>query len=275
MATQLAQTFEAPAGDEQQQDVAAEPVARDYEAEARQHGWTPKEEFKGDPTRWADAESFVKRADEVMPLLKKKTDAQDRRIKELERAIKDAATHYGKLEERTYARAVEDLKKRQEAAVEIGDVEAHRAISKEIDDLRSDIPNAPSPDLALEAKEAEIDWRERNSWYDKPGLARDYADLMVQKHMAKTKEMAPADFFEFIGEEVLKRYPDAGAAKPARTAINPVEGAGNRRPSGQKGWGDMSPEEARLGRAMASRLIKSNFIKDEAEYLRTYDWNKK
>ena len=39
---------------------------RDIEAEARKHGWRPKEEFKGDPARWTDAETFVKRADEVM-----------------------------------------------------------------------------------------------------------------------------------------------------------------------------------------------------------------
>lgn len=39
-------------------------------AEARQLGWVPQEEFRGDQSRWVDADSFVKRGHEVMPILK-------------------------------------------------------------------------------------------------------------------------------------------------------------------------------------------------------------
>jgi hypothetical protein len=51
--------------------------ARDFDAEAREHGWRPKDEFPGDAAKWVDAETFMKRADEVMPLLK----AQNARLK--------------------------------------------------------------------------------------------------------------------------------------------------------------------------------------------------
>lgn len=278
MATQLAEAFQPEAADGAQ-DGAGAPVERDYEAEAKQHGWTPKEEFKGDPSRWSDAETFIKRADEVMPLLKKKTEAQDRRIKELERTIKDATAHYSKLEERTYARAITDLKARQVAAVEVGDVAAHDAVTKEIDALTAEAkaPKAAN-DIALEAKEAEIDWREKNPWYDKNALARDYAGLIAEKNKAKAQDMAPADFFDFITEEVLKRYPDVAKAEAAaeRRPINPVEGgATNRRAAGGKGWADMAPEERRVAQGIAGRMVKAGYMKHVDDYLKDYDWSKK
>jgi hypothetical protein len=55
-----------------------------YESEARQQGWMPQEEFKGDPDRWTDAETFVRRADEVLPILKKR----DRILKQENETLK-------------------------------------------------------------------------------------------------------------------------------------------------------------------------------------------
>ncbi len=41
------------------------------EVEAASLGWTPQDKFRGDPSKWVDAETFVRRGHEVMPLLKK------------------------------------------------------------------------------------------------------------------------------------------------------------------------------------------------------------
>lgn len=277
MATALAETFE-PSGDEGAQDGAGAAPERDYEAEARQHGWTPKEEFKGDPSRWVDATTFVERADQVMPLLKKQNEHLKREMEGLKKDIRRASEHFSKAEERAYNRALAELTAKQDAAAEVGDVAGVQAVRKEIADLKADIPTTQPADLALEAKEAEIDWREKNPWYDKGGLPTDYANLLVEKHKAKTSEMAPAEFFDFIGAEVLKRYPDAGKATTAaeRKPINPVEGSvTNRRAAGGKGWADMDPEERRVGQAMAARWVKSGLLKSADDFLKTYDWSKK
>ena len=37
-----------------------EAPARDYEAEARDMGWVPQEEYRGDPQRWKPADQFDK-----------------------------------------------------------------------------------------------------------------------------------------------------------------------------------------------------------------------
>ena len=220
MATALAESFDAPqddpnAGKPADNDAVeqggSEPQERDYEAEARAHGWVPKDEFKGDPTRWTDAETFVKKADEVMPLLKKQNTALKRELEDVRKQIKRASEHFSKSEERAYERALNDLKARQEKAVADGDVEAFRAVDKELDELRKDTaPKGKTADVnPLDVKEALIDFRDANPWYDAGGKERDYADLLAEKYADKTESMQPAEFFSFIAQKVLERYPAA------------------------------------------------------------------
>lgn len=47
-----------------------DPAVRiDLERRAQQMGWSPKDQWRGDPKHWVDADVFVKRGEEVMPLL--------------------------------------------------------------------------------------------------------------------------------------------------------------------------------------------------------------
>jgi hypothetical protein len=39
------------------------------EQRAVEMGWAPKEEFRGDPDKWIDAESYVRRGEEVLPIV--------------------------------------------------------------------------------------------------------------------------------------------------------------------------------------------------------------
>lgn len=50
----------------------------DIESQARQMGWKPQEEFKGDPDKWVDAETYVERGEHVLPLLQ----ANNRRLQQ-------------------------------------------------------------------------------------------------------------------------------------------------------------------------------------------------
>ena len=52
------------------------------EQEARTLGWVPAEEFKGDPNRWVDAETFVERGHTVMPILRKNNERLETLVKQ-------------------------------------------------------------------------------------------------------------------------------------------------------------------------------------------------
>lgn len=274
MATQLADTYEEPqGGDDGADDTPQGGGERDFDAEARAHGWVPKEEFKGDPSRWVDAETFVKKADTAMPLLRKRVEAQDREIRDLKKQMSRASEFFSKAEERAYERALADLKKQQVAAVEAGDVEAFRAVDKQIEDLRKDVADhkpAAQPS-ETEVREALIEFREQNPWYDEGGIARDYADLLADKHKDKAQSMAPAEFFAFIADEVKKRYPGAGSPDAGtKKRGSPVEGGSSVRRGNGRTFADLPPEAQR----MADKWVKTGLIKSRDDYLKSYQWEK-
>jgi hypothetical protein len=256
---------------------------RDFTAEATQRGWMPREEFKGDPAKWTDAETFVKREDERMPLLRKKVERQDRELADLKKQIRQASVHFSKAEERAYERARTELEGRLEQAISTGDVEAGKKVLKDIDALKKDVSDAaPS---AEDAREAFDEWREGNSWYDKANLAsaseievsaRLYADRMTEKHLDKTKDMPPAEFFAYIGGLVDEKFPQL-KTKPARQKpVSDVAGVGARG-AGKNGksFADL-PAEAQ---AKCDKWFKSGIIpgktQDEARayYVKNYDWS--
>jgi hypothetical protein len=263
-----------------------ETPARDFEAEALTMGWRPKEEFPGDPSRWTDAETFVRKADVMMPLVTAQNKRLKREMEDLRKQVRQASAHFDKAEERAYARALADLTAKQEAAVESGDLDAHRKVSKEIGELSKDMPGKQvSQATAEEAREAWDEWREENAWYDRANLAsapeadvnaRLYADRMVEKHIEKTKEMPPAEFFDFIGGLVKEKYPLIGRKAPRDKPPSDVAGTtGARPPSRGKTWADMEPEARRVAERLAEKWVKSGLLKKKDDYLASYDWSQK
>lgn len=278
MATQLAEAFQPEAADGAQEGAGA-PVERDYEAEAREIGWLPAEDFKGPTESHVDAKTFVERGETFLPMIKRERDRWKTKFQVLEKDLRQATKHFSAAEQRGYERGKAEIEARMEAAAEVGDVAGVKQASKDMEALqKTAAKDEPIKDIAAEADEAEIDWRERNPWFDKGGLPRDYAVVLAKKHKDKAQDMAPADFFDFITAEVTKRFPNVSEAPAAATRkpINPVEGgATNRRTAGGKGWADMDPEERRIGQGMADRWVKSGILKDRDDFLKTYDFGAK
>jgi hypothetical protein len=221
MATQLAPVAEQPLDTGQDTDEQQSSGERDFEAEARAQGWTDADTFKGDKARWVDAETFVKRSDEVMPLLKKQLSHYRAELDQMKREIKRVR----KSEQASYDNAYADLKAKMENAVVTGNVAAFKELDAKADQLRKDMADdtPPPADQQKEAVRAFADWRDENEWYDLGGLAgatdmerrqRAYFDRMVEANEDKARTMAPADFIAHIGSLVEAKYPPERAARP-------------------------------------------------------------
>lgn len=268
MATQLAEAPEAPEEPQTGNDNAEARPDRDYEAEARAQGWRPKEEFKGAAEQWSDAETFVKRADEVLPLIKKQNAHLKQEIDLLKRMVKKVQAS----EQKAYANALADLEARQEAAVETGDIAEHRRLKDEIEKVREEIVGDTATDVHGEDPREQYDaFRESNSWYDKANLAsaseveieaRLYADRLAEQWVraGKDKETPPSEFFAGIAEAVEAKFPTlknkAVRPKPASDV------AGITRPGAGKGkTGAHLPSEAKetVRRYMRQGIYKGTF----------------
>lgn len=256
---------------------------RDFDAEARQQGWTPKDEFKGDPEKWIDAEAFVSRGETVMPLLKKQVQSQKGEIDFLKRQVKKLT----KLEQRAYDNALTDLKAKQAEAVEFGDIAAFKQIDKQLDDLRADM--APEPAAKGEdPTSAFVEFREANEWYDLGGLqgasaderrARALADRTADKLAAQglQKELSPSEFFARVAEEVREQMPMIGGeakaarVKPASDVAGVTRGAA--RSNAKTGANLPADAKAQAKRFFEKGIIKAKDVSEAYDkFAKDYAW---
>jgi hypothetical protein len=256
------------------------PDERDFEAEARSHGWSPKDDFKGDPSRWVDAETFVKRADEVMPLLKSQNKHLKGELDQLKKQFKQFSRHASAAEQRIRA----ELEAQIDDATEAGDKQRVRSLREQEKQLDAEQKDPRS--TQEEAREAFDNWREEHVWYDRGGLAnasemdisaRLYADRMVEKHIDRTKDMPPGEFFGMIAGLVKEKYPQLGQrqarAKPASDVAGP--GSGGRAPRGTRTWDALPPEaRQRFDKWISNKVIDMGSTEKSRDYcIKTFDWD--
>lgn len=164
----------------------------DYESKAKEMGWVPQDQWKGDPEKWTDAQEYVERGEQVLPILR----ANNRRLnddiltlrtqndtlqQQLEATRKIVQGLEGKFHESLQRQLKEqraELRASLKEAVEDRDVDREMDIREQLDQLseaekksketpdKKDSPTSadkkPSPkiDAQFEA------WRQENPWFD-------------------------------------------------------------------------------------------------------------
>ncbi|MGH7748486.1 MAG: hypothetical protein ACREQ5_27565, partial [Candidatus Dormibacteria bacterium] len=206
------------------------------EVEARLEGWRPQDEYHGDPERWIDAETFVKRGREINPILKASNDRLKRDMAEMrsqlarnELATKELQEYNSKIAVRAYERALATLKaERKEALVE-GDMVKVSDLDDAIESTRESKP-IPVPESSKPSTPAIdpvfIEWQQENTWYsDKNQDLMDYANAVGIRLHREQPSLAGADFLTKITSTVKKAFPDKFGSR--RSYPNSVEGGGN------------------------------------------------
>ena len=89
-----------------EENVISNEVSHEVVKEAESQGWVPKERFRGNEADWVDAEVFVKRGREILPILRKNN----------ENLVKDLQATKEQLKE--FREAAEEFKKFQKEAYE-------------------------------------------------------------------------------------------------------------------------------------------------------------
>lgn len=113
---------------------------------AREMGWTPQDKFKGDPEKWVDADEFVRRGENLLPLLRKsnarlKSELADRdtKIDTLQAQLDNVSgtlerldQHYSEANKRAAQGAINGLKDQLKAAREDGDIDKETELLEQI-----------------------------------------------------------------------------------------------------------------------------------------------
>lgn len=257
-------------------ELAEEVQDRDYESEARRQGWVPPEAFTGDPTKALDAKTFVERGENDKRLLRERDRVREQQFDTLKRDLKKTLVRLESSDKRAYERARADLEKQQADAVEMGDVAGVKKATADIVALERETVEAAAPEPKVSAEEVEaatIEWRAKNSWYDSDPVAQAYADKLAVQFAPKAKDMAPGDYFDMIGEMVVKAMrldtDEDDEPKLRRPRLSAVEGATSRRTKGSHTFNDL-PMDAQN---QANRFVKMGVFKAKEEMLKSWKWD--
>lgn len=250
-----------------QADTAPEPTVEDA---AREMGWRPKEEFKGDPDKWVEAETFVKRGEEILPILRansKKLEAANADLKaqmaEMKKTFGEFKQYHSQTEKRVYERAMKDLEARQAEAVEANDLKAVREITREMTDLSKDVrTDDKGSDLKQTQEAAFAVWVQDNAWFKTDPALRGAA-VAIADELASDGLTDPEKQMAEVSKRIRAEFPGK-FENERRKAPAAVEGASPPRKAG-KGWSDLPPE----ARATAERWVKQGLVSKE-QYVRDY-----
>jgi hypothetical protein len=254
-------------GESGEREVSAEIIAK-----AEKMGWTPKDQFRGDPAKWRPADEFVERGESMIPLLKAQSKRQEREIADLKAGMKELAEYHTKTEQRAYAKALQDLREQRAAAIAAGDGAAFDKVDGEIDKLKKDLEKVtPAQQNQNDDDPVFQEWLSRNKWAEDEEMQL-VGEAIAKSLMKKGEKATGLDLLELVTKEVKRRYPEK-FENPRRNAAPSVEGGAGPRKGGGKTFADM-PAEAR---AACERMARNGYsdkpeeaAKFKAEYVKQY-----
>lgn len=258
---------------------------RDYEAEARDMGWVPEAEFKGDkkPAKFLDAKEFVERGETVLPFVQR----ENRRLKEeREKKDKEFEERVAKLDRMAQAnlKALQDrhaqelaaLKVSREAAVEKGDVAEFRRLEKQITDHEAAKPTDAVPEAkpdpaaeAQKAQEVQTAWMGKNDWYGKDAVMTGYANYVSQGFLQANPNITMEENLRLTDEAMRKQFPTAFKVKTDANGHAPVESGGE-----PKGGASRTPLFDKLpaeAKAMAKQNVADGLYKNVEDWAKAYN----
>lgn len=271
---------------EQQQEPQAPVDVSPFEDEARAQGWVSKDEFRGDDSDWVDAETFVKRGKEIMPILRKNNEKLLKELADAKKAAeeaREAAREFKQYQKELTERKVselklqiEQLKQAKKDAISSGDGDRVIAIDDAIDDLKEQ-QQSVKIEADKKAKEAAVPaepefddnlkgWLAKNDWFGRDTRMTSIANGLGEDIRREKPHLVGVEFLEQLDKELAEYFPEKfGKAKRQ----NPIEGGGSGgRPTGGRKSYDNLPADAK---AACDKFVKQGLMTRE-EYLSSYDW---
>lgn len=253
-------------------------MTTEVEQAAREMGWRPQAEFRGDSSKWVDAETFVSRGENFIPILRAdreklrsevaETKAALTETQTLLRASQEAIDELKKYHTEDTARQVEkakkDLVKQLRQARDDGDVEAEVEIQDELAKIRTaqaaPAPAPlPKPTAAPTTPPADPDftaWQSANQWFVTNPRLRGLTMGIAEEIKAKSPALKGKAFYDAIDAEMADylETPSGGTDKVAGGRGPSGGGSGN---SGgrAKTYADLPAEAKSACDSYAAKLV--------------------
>lgn len=267
------------------------------EREARGMGWKPEGEFRGDPKNWTDAETYVKRGREFIPILraensrqKAELDALHAKQAELTQTLQGAQEAIEALKEyqtsatkEAVTKAKKDLVSELKKAREDEDVEREAEIIASIGELDAATREAAKPAAKAPAKEPtktepKVDpafegWVQDNAWWNTDRRKRALAIGIADDLRAQGNKLEGRAFFDKVSEELDTMLGERRVGKAdggGSGGGGGGNGGGNPEPKARS-YDDLDKEAKAACNSLSAKLVgPGKAFKDEAGWRAHY-----
>ena len=257
--------------------------------EAESQGWVPKERYRGDEKDWIDADMFVKRGREIMPILRKNNEnlLKDLNNTKMQLAeFRETAEEFKKYQKEGYERKVKELeiqianaKTARAQAITDGDGQKVNAIDDFIDKTKDEKAEAQKS-ATVEARTtidppSSIDpnlqsWLDKNEWFGKDKRLTKQANALGEDLREEFPELQGPAFLKKLDETLREEFPDKfpGTKRAAGGAVESGSGRG-RSVSADKHSYDNLPADAK---AACDKFVKQKLMTKE-QYVADFQWD--
>jgi hypothetical protein len=242
----------------------------DIEAQARDNGWVPKEDFEANPhnegKKWRTAEEFMDRKS-----LFDKIDDQHREIRKLQQGYNALQQHSQQIEQKTRERLLKELREEKALAVKEGDVVKIEEIRDRIEEVK-EMPVVPvmTPQVDTAGVEKFNSWKNQNQWYDSNQEMRAFADAYgVAKH--QEGKLTREEILVEVSKAVKMAFPQKFRNANKETAP-PIEESTNRKSTSNRGvqldemqekiWKDLSRAGVPSLKDPSKKMTREEYIEN-------------
>jgi hypothetical protein len=275
-----------------EENVTSNEVAPEIIREAESQGWVPKERFRGNESDWVDAEIFVKRGREILPILRKNNENLMKDLtatKEQLKEFREAAEEFKKFQQETYKRKaqeyeqrIQEIKESRAQAISDGDGQKVNALDDALDQAKDELKEAKQAVRDADKPSAEPEsntpntvepglqvWLDRNTWFGQDRRMTALANGIGESLRAEFPSLKGEEFLEKLDEVLAEEFPNKFGKK--QSPASRVESGSGRtgRSSGNAQTYDNLPSDAK---AACDRFVKQKLMTRE-QYVADFDWN--
>jgi hypothetical protein len=275
-----------------EESVTSNEVSPEVQHEAESQGWVPKERFRGNESDWVDADTFVKRGREILPILRKNN---ENLIKDLQatkdqlKEFREAAEEFKKFQRESYERKaqeyesrIQEIKESRAQAISDGDGQKVNALDDALDQAKEDFKEAKQAVKdVVSAKELEptpeaIDpglqaWLDRNSWFGQDKRLTGMVNGIGESLRLEFPLLKGQAFLDKLDEVLAEEFPSKFGGKKQSPSSRVESGSGRAGRSGgsnAQSYDNLPPE----AKSACDRFVKQKLMTRE-QYVADFDWN--
>jgi hypothetical protein len=272
-----------------EESVTSNEISTEVQHEAESQGWVPKERFRGNESDWVDADTFVKRGREILPILRKNN---ENLIKDLQatkdqlKEFREAAEEFKKFQRESYERKaqeyesqIQEIKESRAQAISDGDGQKVNALDDALDQAKEnfkeakqsvkDVVSAKDPEPTPEAIDPGLQaWLDRNTWFGQDKRLTGMVNGIGESLRLEFPLLKGQAFLDKLDEVLAEEFPNKFGKKQSPSS-RVESGSGRQSRSGGNAQSyDNLPSEAK---SACDRFVKQKLMTRE-QYVADFDW---